>query len=256
MISKHKQSKIPKTSAYDVFISHASEDTAWCEKLVKRLQKYGLKVWFDKPQFRSPGASVSNAINEGLANSRRVLLIMTPVYFAKDWTQAEASLAMNQDSFGRRQIVIPILLKDCAIPPSLQSIKYSDFRDETRFEDNCRRLADILRGHYPEANFNTLNESKIAEAMPAPGFSYGLKDRLVTKASDTPEIGRRPSPVLDPLELIREKLNSLVTPEEAQRWLYASLKMFDGRRPIDLIANGEADRVMQILIRLEEGIHN
>jgi hypothetical protein len=255
MISKHKQSKIPKTSAYDVFISHASEDAAWCEKLVKRLQKYGLKACFDKPQFRSPGASVSNAINEGLANSRRVLLIMTPDYFTKDWTQAEASLAMSQDSSGRRRVVIPLLLKDCAIPPSLQSLKYSDFRDEVHFEDNCRRLADILRGHYPEADFNAVHESKIAEAMPAPGFSYGLKDRLVAKASDTPEIGRRPSPVLDPLELVREKLNSLVKPEEGQRWLHAPNKMFEGRRPIDLINQGEHDRVLEILECLEEGSH-
>jgi hypothetical protein len=255
MIITDKQSKISKTSTYDVFISHASEDSAWCKKLVKRLQKYGLIVWFDEFQLRA-GSSLPNAINEGLANSRRVVIVMTPDYFAKDWTQVEASFAINQDSSGRQQFVIPILRKDCTIPPLLQSIKYSDFRDEAHFEDNCRRLADILRGHYPEANFNKLNESKIAEAMPAPGFSYGFKDRLLAKASDTPQIGRRPSPALDPLELVREKLNSLVTPEEAQRWLYASLKMFDGRRPIDLIANGEADRVMQILIRLEEGIHN
>ncbi len=255
MINEDKQSKISKTPAYDVFISHASEDTAWCEKLVKRLQKYGLKVWFDEFQVRA-GSSLSNAINDGLANSRRVVIVMTPDYFAKDRTQVEASFAINQNSSGRRQVVIPVLLKDCTVPPLLQSINYSDFRDEAHFEENCRRLADILRGHYPEAGFHAVHESKIAEAMPAPGFSYGSTGRVLAKASDALEIGRRPSPALDSLEEIRKKLNSLVTPEEAQRWLYASLKMFDGRRPIDLIANGEADRVMQILIRLEEGIHN
>lgn len=246
---------MPKPFTSDVFISHASEDSAWCEKLVERLHKYGLIVWFDEFQLRA-GSSISNAINDGLANSRRVVIVMTPDYFAKDWTQAEASFAVNQDPLGSGRFVIPILRKDCTIPPSLRSIKYSDFRDETQFEDNCRRLADQLRGYYPEANFNALNESKIAEAMPAPEFSYGSKERMVAKASDTPEIGRRPLPALDPLEQVRDKLISLVTPEEAQRWLYAPLTMFDGRRPIDLIANGEADRVMQILIRLEEGIHN
>ncbi|MGH7452286.1 MAG: TIR domain-containing protein [bacterium] len=255
MIIKDEQHKILETSSYDVFISHASEDSAWCEKLVERLQKYGLIVWFDEFQLRA-GNSLSNAISDGLANSRRVVIVMTPDYFAKDWTQAEASFAINQDPSGRRKVVIPVLRKDCTIPPLLQSITYSDFRDEAHFEDNCRRLADILRGHYPEANFNTLNESKIAEAMPAPGFSYGSKDRLAAKANDTPEIVRRPSPALDPIELVREKLNSLVKPEEGQRWLHAPNKIFEGRRPIDLITNGEVDRIMEILVRIEEGIHN
>ncbi len=254
-ISEPEPQQTENAIVYDVFISHAGEDTVWCEKLVKHLQKFGLKVWFDKFQMPIAGGNLLNGISDGIAYSRRVVIVMTPDYFAKDWTQAEASFAINQDPSGKRKVVIPILLKDCTGPPLLQSIKYSDFRDEAHFEDNCRRLADILRGHYPEADFNALNESKIAEAMPAPEFSYGSKDRLVAKASDTPESSRRP-PALDPLELVREKLNSLVTPEEAQRWLYAALTMFDGRRPIDLIANGEADRVMQILIRLEEGIHN
>jgi hypothetical protein len=254
MITKDKQHKTLKTSAYDVFISHASEDAVWCEKLVKRLQKYGLIVWFDKFQVRA-GSSLSNAINDGIANSRRVVIVMTPDYFAKEWTQAEAVFAINQDPSGRRKIVIPILLKDCAVPPLLQSITYSDFRDEAHFEDNCRRLADILRGHYPEADFNAVHESKIAEAMPAPGFSYGTKGRAVAKASDAPEIGRRPSPALDPLELVREKLNSLVKPEEGQRWLHAPNKIFEGRRPIDLINQGEYDRVLEILECLEEGSH-
>jgi hypothetical protein len=254
MITKDKQSKISKTSTFDVFISHASEDSAWCEKLVERLQTYGLLIWFDKFQVRA-GSSLTNAINEGLANSRRVVIVMTPDYFAKNWTQVEAFVAINQDSSGRQRFVIPTLRKDCTIPPLLQTIKYLDFRDDTHFEDNCRRLADILRGHYPEADINAVDESKIAEAMPAPGFSYGSKDRLMAKASDTPEIGRRPSSALDPLELVREKLNSLVKPEEGQRWLYAPNKIFEGRRPIDLINDGEAVRVIEILECLEEGSH-
>jgi hypothetical protein len=77
------------------------------------------------------------------------------------------------------------------------------------------------------------------------------------------EIEREQSPPLekrssehDPLEQIQEKLNSLVKPEEAQRWLYAPNDMFEGRRPIDLLEQGEDERVMQLLGRIEEGIHN
>jgi len=66
---------------------------------------------------------------------------------------------------------------------------------------------------------------------------------------------RRPA-AHDSLKQVREKLNSLFKPEEGRRWLYAPLAMFEGRRPIDLVTQGEADRIMQILVRIEQGIHN
>jgi len=49
------------TYAYDVFISHASEDTAWCEKLANKLQEFGLKVWFDKWKLM-PGSNGESTI--------------------------------------------------------------------------------------------------------------------------------------------------------------------------------------------------
>ena len=34
--------------AYGAFLSHASEDTAWCEQLAEHLRNEGVRVWFDK----------------------------------------------------------------------------------------------------------------------------------------------------------------------------------------------------------------
>ena len=31
---------------YDLFLSHASEDNVWCEKLAERLRDQGVRVWF------------------------------------------------------------------------------------------------------------------------------------------------------------------------------------------------------------------
>jgi len=60
---------------------------------------------------------------------------------------------------------------------------------------------------------------------------------------------------LDALAQVREKLHSLVMPEEVERWLHARLRILNGRRPIDLIQNGESDRVLEVLACLEEGSH-
>ena len=82
------------------------------------------------------------------------------------------------------------------------------------------------------------------------------RQQLGLKARNGFKIGTRRRAAPNPLQEVREKLDSLFKPEEGQRWLYAPNAMFEGRRPIDLITHGEADRIMQILVRIEQGIHN
>gem|GEM_PF-2298893 len=83
-----------------------------------------------------------------------------------------------------------------------------------------------------------------------------VREQLRRRAGDELEIVMRPSRAKTSLEEVRGRLNDLVGPEETQRWLHAPLTIFEGRRPIDLIKHGEVDRIMQIIVRLEEGIHN
>jgi len=57
------------------------------------------------------------------------------------------------------------------------------------------------------------------------------------------------------LEQVTEKLYRLFEEEEAKRWLFSPHKKFDMKRPIDVIIQGDAGRVLDILNRLEEGVH-
>jgi hypothetical protein len=54
---------------------------------------------------------------------------------------------------------------------------------------------------------------------------------------------------------IEEKLNSLFEQGEGQRWLCTPQDCLGGVRPIDLIGQNQGDRVLSLLLRLEQGIH-
>lgn len=129
---------------FDVFISHASEDTAWCEQLAERLKGAGLEVWFDQWQL-SDGGSLPGMIEKGLAASKHIVLVMTPAYFVKEWTMAEAYFAVTKDPTGQRRFAIPILREKCTRSPLLQSWIYLDFRNDDQFFDNCDQLVTRLR---------------------------------------------------------------------------------------------------------------
>jgi len=47
---------------YDIFISYASEDHTFAEKLATRLRDEGVKIWFDQWKLKA-GDHLSNQIN-------------------------------------------------------------------------------------------------------------------------------------------------------------------------------------------------
>lgn len=74
---------------WDLFISHASEDKEVLVKpLVKKLEEYGLKVWYDEFELKA-GDSLSASIDKGILNSRNGLIILSESFLKKNWTEYE-----------------------------------------------------------------------------------------------------------------------------------------------------------------------
>ncbi len=70
---------------WDAFISHASEDKAEVVlPLATELRKYGLRIWLDNFSLKI-GDSLREKIDEGLAESRFGVVILSPAFFSKNW---------------------------------------------------------------------------------------------------------------------------------------------------------------------------
>jgi hypothetical protein len=86
---------------WDVFISHASEDKAVVAKpLADMLQAKGLKVWYDEYTL-SIGDNLRRSIEQGLAGSRYGIVVLSPNFFAKKWTQLELDGLFALERLGR-----------------------------------------------------------------------------------------------------------------------------------------------------------
>jgi hypothetical protein len=130
---------------YDVFLSHASEDTAWCETLAERLRNDGVRVWFDRWELK-PGDHLEARINDGLEKSRKMVAAWSKNYFrdGKVWTLAESYSQQHPDTLARERPLIPLLLEDCAIKPTLRSLIHIDFRNPDDFDLRFRQLIEAL----------------------------------------------------------------------------------------------------------------
>ncbi len=92
---------------HDVFISHASEDKDdFVRPLANALINEGLNVWYDEMTLRI-GDSLRQKIDKGLANSRVGLVVLSPSFISKGWTNYELDGIVTRTISGE-QVLLPI----------------------------------------------------------------------------------------------------------------------------------------------------
>ncbi len=102
--------------AFDVFLSHNSQDKPAVRDLKQRLEATGLSVWFDEDQLR-PGIPWQQLLEDGIRQSGSIAVLI-----GKDglgpWEDEEMQAALRLAVSDKRP-VIPVLLPDAAEAPEL-----------------------------------------------------------------------------------------------------------------------------------------
>lgn len=98
------------TAETDVFISHASEDK---EGLVRPLQQYlaarKVTTWLDELNI-GWGTSIRQSIDAGIANCRFGLVVISPHFMTKPWTNAELDALFGRQlgEFSNGGFILPV----------------------------------------------------------------------------------------------------------------------------------------------------
>jgi hypothetical protein len=135
--------------AYDVFISHASEDKETIVRsLVSELVNQGLQVWYDEFTLRI-GDSLRQKIDRGLARSRVGLVVLSSSFIAKGWTNYELDGIVTRAVSGE-QLLLPIwhnITKQEVVnfSPSLAD-KVARSTATHTVQEIAAEIAELLRG--------------------------------------------------------------------------------------------------------------
>ncbi len=94
--------------ASDVFLSHASEDKDDIARPLKEaLEARGVTVWFDEIKIKI-GQSIRQEIEKGIAHARFGVVVLSPDFFAKQWTQAELDALFSKKMSTGENLILPI----------------------------------------------------------------------------------------------------------------------------------------------------
>jgi len=121
-----------------LFISHASADKSFVDRLVADLTKCGVDVWYDKFDIQL-GDSIPGKVNEGLSSSKYFAIVLSPNSVRSRWVTEELNAALATQIASSGTFLLPLMLKTCDLPPLLAHRKYADFRD-----DYDSALAELL----------------------------------------------------------------------------------------------------------------
>lgn len=95
------------TKQYDFFISHASEDKDdIVRRLADALKNNGFEVWYDEFELKI-GDSLRKKIDAGLINSRFGIVIISPSFVKKNWTEYELNGMVAREMNGHK-VILPI----------------------------------------------------------------------------------------------------------------------------------------------------
>jgi hypothetical protein len=93
---------------YDVFICHASEDKAEIARpLALALKERGKTVWLDEMEIQI-GDSLRRKIDQGIRSSRFGVVVFSPSFFAKQWTQHELDGLVDRELSGDDAVILPV----------------------------------------------------------------------------------------------------------------------------------------------------
>lgn len=88
-----------------LFVSHSTQDNAWCRELVAALKAAGYDVWYDE-QGLSGGAVWVETLQHEVQTRDVFVIVLTPEAWASPWVQEEVRLALST-----QRTILPVMLK-------------------------------------------------------------------------------------------------------------------------------------------------
>src|SRR5581483_1091344 len=133
-------------TGYDVFLSHNRVDKPWVRSFAIFLRSQGLNVFFDEDSIPF-GADIVQSIEDGVQNSRHILLVITPASVKSKWVALESSLGIYSDPDARQRTILPLLLENTpreAIRPAVRRLNTADLTTHISGEIALRKLLSQL----------------------------------------------------------------------------------------------------------------
>jgi len=166
----------------NIFISHSHRDSAFATQLASDLRNAGLDIFIDEWSLK-PGDSIVQKINQAIRDSDYLIVILSPDSVQSPWVQAEINAALMRQ-LGKRNIsIIPVLYRQCSIPPLLAPYVYVNFTTSS-YEDGLIKLLEVFRRDASRQVLLPPSPPSPPAPSPCSRLDRMIRDDLIKELSD------------------------------------------------------------------------
>lgn len=123
-------------SSDTIFLSYSRRDSELALRLAQDLRAQSIPIWVDQVDI-APGTMWDRAVEQALATSKKVLILLSESSVESDNVLDEITLALDE---GKE--LVPVLLEPCRVPLRLRRKQHIDFTNT--YEDGFARLLESL----------------------------------------------------------------------------------------------------------------
>jgi hypothetical protein len=134
------------TGQIRTFFSYSHQDKMLAERVIKRVLELAPIKVINLPDDERllPGEKLLQQIAKQIEESDAVVFLISQNFAASNWLRSEMALALAERKRGK--FFLPVLFSSEAdIPYLIKGIKYIDFRNPEKFNENIETLASTLR---------------------------------------------------------------------------------------------------------------
>ena len=102
---------------YSVFISYASKNTEFVDRLYTDLQDNGVRCWY-APEDMIIGGKILDSLYEGIRTHEKLLLVLSEDSVRSNWVEDEVNKAFAEERERGEPVLFPIRLDDAVMSTS------------------------------------------------------------------------------------------------------------------------------------------
>jgi hypothetical protein len=129
-----------------VFVSHASEDKErFVLSFAEKLRQKGIDAWLDKWEMLPGDSLVDKIFEEGIKESKAVIVVLSKFSVEKPWVREELNAAVvKRINTGSK--LIPIVLDDCNVPEVLNATVWERIYNLADYQSEFDRIVAAING--------------------------------------------------------------------------------------------------------------
>ena len=148
-----KSADAPKYA--DCFISYASADNEFAERLYSDLQSHGVRCWF-APKDLPIGVKTRQALTDAIRSNERLIVVLSERSIDSPWVEKEVETAFEEERFRHAVVLLPVRIDERVMTSStawaadIRATRnignFTPWRtDDSAYRDELARLLHALK---------------------------------------------------------------------------------------------------------------